>query len=51
MNIKEYHLIQDVVTRWNLVHFMFERLQEQQWAIYAVLHDEYTAKCVYVSQP
>ena len=40
LNIKEYHLIQDVVTRLNLVYFMFESLQEQQWAIYAVLHDD-----------
>ena len=49
LNVKEHHLIQDVATTWNLVYFMFERLQEQQWAIYAVLHDEQVTEAKYRS--
>ncbi len=40
LNAPQHHLIQDVVTRWNSTFFMMERLLEQRWSIYAVLHDE-----------
>jgi hypothetical protein len=49
LNIKEHHLIQDVSTRWNSVFFMFERLQEQQWAVYAVLYDSEVTEAKYRS--
>jgi len=37
LSVPEHHLIQDVAIRWN---FMFEKLLEQRWVIYAVLHDD-----------
>ena len=40
MNVPKHHLIQDVVTRWNSTFPMFQRLLEQRWVVYAVLHDE-----------
>ena len=40
MNVPKHHLIQDVVTRWNSTFLMFQRLLEQRWVVYAVLHDE-----------
>lgn len=49
LNITEHHLNQDVSTRWNSVYFMLERLQEQQWALYAVLHDKQVTEDKYKS--
>ena len=45
MNIKQHHFILGVSTQWNLTFFMTGRLleQQEQVAIYAVLHD--TAVC------
>ena len=40
LNIPQHQLIQDVSTRWNSTYFMYERIAEQRWAIYAVIHDE-----------
>jgi hypothetical protein len=39
LGIQPHSLIQDISTRWNSTYFMYERLAEQQIAIYAVLHD------------
>ena len=44
LGIKQHHLVQDVVTRWNSTYFMMERLSEQRVAIYAVLHDPAVTK-------
>ena len=40
LNIPQHSIISDVATRWNSTYFMYEQLSEQQWAVYAVLHDE-----------
>ena len=40
MNVPKHHLIQYVVTHWNSTVLMFQRLLEQRWVVYAVLHDE-----------
>ena len=50
----QHHLIQDVSTWWNSTFFMMERLLEQWWCIYAVLHDEneteYQYKNLYLNE-
>ena len=40
LNIAQHCLIQDVRTGWNSTYFMYERLLEQRWAIFAVIHDD-----------
>ena len=40
LNIQKHKLLQEFCTRWNSTYFMCERLLEQSWAIYAVIHDE-----------
>ena len=47
MSLSIHHLIQDVVTRWNSIYFMFEWLLEQSWAMYAMLHDDQGTKSQY----
>ncbi|XP_062618085.1 E3 SUMO-protein ligase ZBED1-like [Saccostrea cucullata] len=44
MSLPENNLIIDCPTRWNSTFDMFERLQEQRMAVYAVLHDKKVTK-------
>ena len=44
LNITEHTLIQSVGTHCNSTYFILERLLEQHWAIYGVLHDETVSK-------
>ena len=47
LGIPQHHLIQDVSTRWNSTFFMFQRLLEQRWAIFAVLVNEQSTQYQY----
>ena len=44
LNIPKHKLLQEICTRWNSTFFMCERLLEQRWAIYTVIHDELITK-------
>ena len=47
LHLEKHHLIQDVSTWWSSTYFMFERLQEQCWGIYAILHEEKASEAKY----
>lgn len=42
--LPEHRLVQYCRTRWNSIYDMFERLQEQRWAVVAVLSDRVYTK-------
>lgn len=44
LNLPQHKLVQSVVTRWNSVFDMFNRLTEQRWATTAVLSDRNVTK-------
>ena len=47
LSVPQHHFLQDVSTRWNSTLFMFQRLVEQRWAIFAVLANEQSSQYQY----
>ena len=47
LSVPQHHLLQDVSTRWNSTLFMFQRVVEQRWAIFAVLANKQSSQYQY----